>query len=82
MRFRPAVFAFVVAAGCVSLPEVPDPEVSIAQDAQYPDFVPLNRVVLKDSEADEENEETRAELQARVAALKARAADLRDRQID
>ena len=69
-------------AACTTLPEVPEPGQGFDDDVDFPDFLPMRDVDLDGREAAERNAETKTQLEARVAGLKARAAKLRSAATD
>lgn len=73
---------FIVLSGCITLPDVPDPETSVGETSEYPDFVPFDSVALDTVEAEQRNAETQEDLESRRAGLKERAEALRNREID
>lgn len=64
-------------AACGALPDVPQATNVTAVSNDYPDFVPIQSVVLAKRESEQKNLETEEELEARLAGLRARAARLR-----
>ena len=72
----------VLLAACGPWPDLPAPEGAQDSTLEQPDFVPFEtlRTPATDQVADTTEEEDA--LQARVAALKARASGLRQAQVD
>jgi hypothetical protein len=83
---RPAHFGLWIAAlvltGCATLPDVPGPRVDLPEGSEFPEFLPLEDVIFERTEATQRDAEAEAELEARVTALRARAARLRAQQIE
>ncbi len=82
MRVGTVLLISAFLSSCGTLPDVPLPRDGVDKDAAYPDFVPLERVVLENATAQSDNEETEEALEARVAGLRARAAQLRKAQTE
>ncbi|WP_298971322.1 hypothetical protein [uncultured Roseobacter sp.] len=64
-------------AGCVQFPEIDDATGQVAEQADYPDLVPLEPVLGALPTTTGDSDETQAQLEARVSGLKARANGLR-----
>lgn len=82
MRMLPLTIAALALGACTTLPDLPLPRDGVEADAPYPDFVPMRRVALEERAADVRNAQTEAALEARLARLRARAAQLRRAPID
>ena len=67
-------------SACGSLPEVPQVEEGLAQSGTYPEFVPIRDVIFEQRAAQDRALETEEQLEARVAGLRTRAAQLRTAQ--
>ena len=79
---RSLFLCLVLVAGCAQFPALDDTVSSHAEQADYPQLVPLDGLVEDSSRAVTRNAETEAQLQARAAALRARANRLKRRVID
>jgi hypothetical protein len=86
MRAAAPFLVAILLAGCTTLPDVPLPRQGLDSDADYPDFVPINRISLDPVEAAENlgepEEETEDALARRVALLRARAERLRTASLE
>jgi hypothetical protein len=82
MRPILAIIGLVATAACGPLPDVPAPEISVSDAQDYPQFVQLDRIAPATAEDDARALETEELVEARVAALKARAARLRATSVE
>jgi hypothetical protein len=82
MRIFGAILFTAALSACGPLPDIPQSVENGGAADDYVDFVPMDRVVLVQREADEEALETEEALEARIAALKARAGRLRRAEIE
>lgn len=74
----PALFIGILAlAGCVSLPDVPEPVAEQDVEPGYPALIPLGDLEFDAAREDAEALRTEQDVAARVASLKARATRLR-----
>ncbi|WP_227267787.1 hypothetical protein [Roseobacter weihaiensis] len=69
-------------SACVPLPDVPAPTPRIDNTAGYPDFVPLDQIAAPTADAQRASSETEEAVEARVAALRSRAARLRQASVN
>ena len=75
----------ILAAALSSCTQFPELDVSVppsAEAARYPDLQPLDPLLAREGQLAQDNAQTEADLEARVAALQARAARLRRQVID
>lgn len=81
MRALTSTFALMALLGCTAdLPHSRDTISQAALDAPYPKLLPLDALLAR-SEAGTRVEDETEELEKRLAALKARAAALRNRSV-
>lgn len=77
MRLTPLLILTACIAGCVQFPEIDDATDPRVEQADYPTLVPLDPILASVAAPAPETAETEAELEARIAGLRARAARLR-----
>ena len=82
MRFVPFLLLLGLLPACTQFPELDGVTSDVAENADYPTLLPLDPLMQSTSLPNADAEETEAELQARVAALQARAARLRGQVVD
>ena len=77
-----AGLVFLALAGCTQFPELDRTIGDEAEAADYPELIPLEPVLSRLDDPAEGNAQTEEALQARVAALRARAARLSGTVVD
>jgi len=82
MRSTFAIIGLVLTTACGPLPDVPEPEFSVSEAEDYPQFVQLDRIATTTAQDDIRAVETEEAVTARMAALRARAARLRATSIE
>lgn len=82
MRRTLAIIGLISAAACGPLPDVPSPELSLPEDQDYPQFVQLDTIASTAAQDDARALETEEALDARMAALRSRAARLRAASVE
>lgn len=82
MRYLLGTLAILAVAGCAELPDVGAPVPEAQEDPDYPQLVNLRTLELTAEEKDAEARRTEQEGDARLARLRARAAELRRAQIN
>ncbi len=82
MRIRAPLMLFVVVsatlAGCAEFPALDQTITPALEQADYPALVPLGPLLAETAAPHTDRETTQARMDARLAALRARAARLRD----
>lgn len=88
MSTRPAVtllalalFAATGIAGCIEVPALDDAGDPQAENADYPDLIPLGPVVARSTDPVEASAELKADLTGRTAQLQRRADALRQNDV-
>jgi hypothetical protein len=76
------IFPLVLLGACTQFPVLDDSVPDALARAEYPDLVPLDPLLAGLSDAPANNAQIEANLQGRVAALRARAARLRGPIVD
>ena len=77
-----ALLLITFLTACTQFPELDDAVSSRAQDASYPELVPVNGLLARAEPQNATPDQTVASLNARVAALRARASRLRRTVVD
>ena len=80
--WRAGLIFFLALGACTQFPELDETVGPEAEAADYPALVPLEPILAEAAAAPERNAQTEDALEARTAALRARAAGLRQGVVD